>query len=76
MTTQSVTEPLAPAPTDREQMSKHVAASRSPSAAPSQAAGMAWFAGWLFTIGYAKLVWWKAVFGILVWPYFLGETIH
>jgi hypothetical protein len=22
-------------------------------------AGTLWFAGWLFTIGFAKLVWWK-----------------
>ena len=31
-----------------------------------------WFIGWLFTIGYANLVWWKIILGIVVWPYFLG----
>lgn len=35
-------------------------------------AGPTWFAGWLFTIGYLKLAFWKGVFAIVVWPYFLG----
>ena len=34
--------------------------------------GSAWFAAWLFTIGFAKLVWWKALLALMVWPYFLG----
>ncbi|MFC2041164.1 hypothetical protein ACFLTY_02445 [Chloroflexota bacterium] len=34
--------------------------------------GTIWFIGWLFTIGYAHLVWWKILLGIVVWPYFLG----
>jgi len=34
--------------------------------------GPLWFIGWLFTIGFAKLIWWQALLGILVWPYFLG----
>jgi hypothetical protein len=40
-----------------------------------QAAGLAgafWFAGWLFTIGFTQLVWWKIILGIVVWPYYLG----
>jgi hypothetical protein len=36
-------------------------------------AGMAWFGGWLFTIGFAHLGFWKAVLGLVIWPYFLGE---
>jgi hypothetical protein len=48
----------------------------TPAAAPPHAAGMLWFAGWLFTIGFAKLVWWKVLLGLLVWPYFLGTTIR
>jgi hypothetical protein len=42
------------------------------------AAGMAgafWFAGWLFTIGFSHLIWWKIILGIVVWPYFLGTTV-
>ena len=28
--------------------------------------------GWLFTIGFANLVWWKIILGIVVWPFYLG----
>jgi hypothetical protein len=35
--------------------------------------GMFWFAGWLFTISFAHLVWWKIILGIVVWPFFLGQ---
>jgi hypothetical protein len=35
-------------------------------------AGAFWFAGWLFTIAFANLVWWKIILGIVVWPLFLG----
>jgi hypothetical protein len=35
-------------------------------------AGMLWFAGWLFSIGFLHLVWWKIILGIVVWPLFLG----
>jgi len=37
--------------------------------------GMFWFAGWLFTIAFAKLIWWKAVLALLLWPYYLGAVI-
>ncbi len=36
------------------------------------AAGMLWFGGWLFTIGFAHLAFWKAVLALVIWPYFLG----
>jgi hypothetical protein len=39
----------------------------------SSAAGMLWIAGWLFTIGFAKLAFFKGVLAILLWPYYLGE---
>jgi len=38
-------------------------------------AGAIWFIGWLFTIGYAGLVWWKILLGIIIWPYFLGVAL-
>ncbi|MDY6917330.1 MAG: hypothetical protein SVP26_05200 [Chloroflexota bacterium] len=38
-------------------------------------AGVVWFIGWLFTIGFAHLVWWKIILGIVVWPYFLGLAV-
>jgi len=34
-----------------------------------------WFAGWLFTISYANLVWWKIILGLAVWPYYLGQAV-
>jgi len=37
-------------------------------------AGIIWFIGWLFTIGFANLVWWKILLGIIVWPLFLGQA--
>jgi hypothetical protein len=38
--------------------------------------GVIWFIGWLFTIGFAQLVWWKIILGIVVWPLFLGQTVR
>ena len=37
--------------------------------------GMFWFIGWLFTIGYAELGFWKIVLGIVVWPFYLGQAV-
>lgn len=37
--------------------------------------GVFWFAGWLFTIAYCNLVWWKIILGIVVWPFYLGDTV-
>jgi hypothetical protein len=37
--------------------------------------GPIWFIGWLFTIGYANLVWWKIILAVVVWPYFLGHAL-
>lgn len=34
--------------------------------------GIFWFIGWLFTIAFAKLIWWQAILALVVWPYFLG----
>jgi hypothetical protein len=39
-------------------------------------AGTLWFGGWLFTIGFAKLGVWKAVIGLVVWPYYLGSVLR
>lgn len=36
--------------------------------------GLLWFAGWLFTIGFLHLHFWRGVLAILVWPYYLGGT--
>ncbi len=50
--------------------------SRSGVMGASPLAGMLWFAGWLFTIAFAELVWWKIILGIVVWPYFLGVAVR
>jgi len=34
--------------------------------------GAIWFIGWLFTIAFANLIWWQAVLGVVIWPYYLG----
>lgn len=36
--------------------------------------GLAWVAGWLFSIGYLQLGFAKAVFAIAIWPYYLGAA--
>jgi len=37
--------------------------------------GLVWFAGWLFTIGYLDLSFWRAVLAIVIWPYDLGADL-
>jgi hypothetical protein len=39
-------------------------------------AGIFWFMGWLFTISFAKLVWWQVILGLIMWPYFLGLAVR
>jgi hypothetical protein len=41
-------------------------------AAVGSVIGPLWFVGWLFTIGFTKLVWWQALLALVVWLYFLG----
>ena len=38
--------------------------------------GSLWFIGWLFTIGYLKLTFWKGVLALILWPYDLGSFFH
>ena len=38
--------------------------------------GGIWFIGWMLTIGYADLGFWKAVLAFFVWPYYLGEALR
>ncbi len=35
-----------------------------------------WFAGWLFTIGFLQLTFWKGVIALLLWPYFIGVFVR
>ncbi len=43
---------------------------------PGAFAGPLWFAGWLFTISFAQLAWWKIILGVVVWPFFLGQVVR
>ena len=36
------------------------------------AAGLLWFGAWLFTLGVLHLGFWKGVFALVIWPYYLG----
>jgi hypothetical protein len=36
--------------------------------------GLIWFAGWLFTIGFLQLQFWKGVLAVLLWPVYLGAA--
>jgi hypothetical protein len=39
-------------------------------------AGTIWFIGWLFTLAFAQLIWWKAILALVVWPYYLGVALR
>jgi hypothetical protein len=43
---------------------------------PGGTGGTLWVAGWMFTIGFAKLIWWKAALALIVWPYFLALAVR
>ena len=37
--------------------------------------GLIWVAGWLFTIGFLQLSFWKGVLAIILWPYYIGAAL-
>ncbi len=37
--------------------------------------GLFWIAGWLFTIGFLHLDFWKGLLAILIWPYYIGVVV-
>lgn len=37
--------------------------------------GGAWFAAWLFTIGFLNLTFGQAVLAIVIWPYYIGRAL-
>ena len=39
------------------------------------AGGLLWFVGWLFTIGFLHLTFWKGALALVLWPYYLGVTV-
>lgn len=34
--------------------------------------GILWFAGWLFTLGFLHLGFFKGILALLLWPYYIG----
>jgi hypothetical protein len=38
-------------------------------------AGCLWFAAWLFSIGFLHLRFWKSVFALVIWPYYIGHQL-
>jgi hypothetical protein len=49
---------------------------RSSNANAGAFGGTIWFIGWLFTLAFAKLIWWQALLGIIIWPYYLGLAVR
>ena len=37
--------------------------------------GMLWFGAWLFTLGFLQLSFWKGVWALVAWPYYLGVAL-
>jgi hypothetical protein len=58
-----------------ENMSEENQKTCSGNCAPASA-GAIWVIGWWFTIGLAKLIWWKALIAIVFWPWFLGVALR
>ena len=42
----------------------------------SDSCGIIWLIGWLFSIGFLNLSFWKAVLGIILWPYYIGDYFY
>jgi hypothetical protein len=38
-------------------------------------AGAVWIWAWLFAIGFLHLTFWKAVLGVVLWPYYIGTAL-
>lgn len=39
-------------------------------------AGPIWFMGWLFTLAFAELGLLEAIFGLVIWPWYLGVALR
>jgi hypothetical protein len=37
--------------------------------------GPVWIMGWLFTIGFAHLSFFRALWALVLWPYYLGSSL-
>jgi hypothetical protein len=37
--------------------------------------GPVWYIGWLFTVAFVHLPFWKALLALIIWPYYLGSAL-
>lgn len=37
--------------------------------------GALWFAGWLFSIGFLDLTFFRGALALVIWPYYLGVRV-
>ena len=37
--------------------------------------GLLWAGGWLFTVGFLEMTFWRAVLALVLWPYYLGVIV-
>jgi hypothetical protein len=37
--------------------------------------GPIWYIGWLFTVAFTHLSFGKALFALVIWPYYLGSKL-
>ena len=37
--------------------------------------GLLWFAGWLFSLGYLGMGFFKGILALLIWPYYIGVAL-
>jgi len=42
----------------------------------SDALAPVWFIGWLFTIGFVRLTFWKGLLALVIWPFYLGKWLY
>ena len=61
--------------TETEEVKPREKSQRS-AACPGTAGGVLWCMGWLFTIAFANLIWWKALLALFIWPYYLGLILR
>ena len=38
--------------------------------------GLLWFTGWLFTLGYLELTFWRGLLALVLWPFYLGGEVN
>jgi len=60
---------------DGERSKKEVNMSTEKTKVKIDVMGPIWAMGWLFTLGFLQLGFWKGLLAIIVWPYYIGEYV-